>query len=96
MFKHLLIRRNFQARLSLGLALLGCLVWWALNSVRNPGPDATLPVRAASTAGEQTINVKDVSPLKMEGAAALTYLEETEQGQSLMKAVMTAARIPSA
>ena len=90
MFKHLLIRRNFQARLSLGLALVGCLVWLALASFRSPGPDAGDPIRAGSTMGEQTSNVKDVSPAKMEGAAALAYLEETEQGQSLMQAVMTA------
>ena len=90
MFKHLLIRRNFQPRLSLGLALVGCLVWLALASFRSSRPDATVPVRAAGTAGEQTNKVKDVSPLKMEGAAALTYLEETAQGQSLMQAVMTA------
>ena len=89
MFKHLLRRRNFQARLLLGLALVGCLVWLALTSFRSPGPDATVPVRTAGTAGEQT-NVKNVSPAKMEGAAALKYLEETQQGQSLMQAVMAA------
>jgi hypothetical protein len=90
MFSRLLTRANFQTRLVLAIALCGCVAWLTLTFFRSHRRESIGPERAAISLADQPGSSKDSGQSKMEGAAARQYLEETEEGQSLMKAVVTA------
>src|SRR5258705_10329912 len=79
-----------QSRLLLGLALLGCLAWLAVSFFRPPGPYVVGPVRAKSESAQPDNSAQGDTQPRLEGAAAREYLEETEAGQSLTRAIMTA------
>jgi hypothetical protein len=90
MFNSFLTRRNFRTRLVLAIALCGCLAWLALTFFHGDRRESISPVRATITLADQASSGKDAAPTKMEGAAARKYLEETSEGRSLMREVLTA------
>ena len=83
MFKQLFTSPGtFKTRILLLVALFGCLIWLGLNFFPRPGPSdhVVLPQATGVTA----------APRKLEGDSAHAYLQQTSEGQSLMKALATA------
>jgi hypothetical protein len=98
MFKQLFTdARAFQSSLLPAAVLAACLVLLALTAVRQSKPDSDRSLSKDGGGSPPALDVKteggaakDGTP-KLQGAAALEYLEKTEDGRSLAKAV-TAAR----
>lgn len=84
MFKRLMTGLGtLPTRLLLFVALPGCLVWLALTFFRGPAPVAFRAAQATK-ASEVAVAPK-AAPGKLEGEEARVYLEQTSEGQSLMK-----------
>lgn len=76
-------QRETRIRVLLTVGLVGCFVWMALMFFRRAAHDASHQSRqaaAASVPGSQ-------SSRRLEGDSARTYLAQTNDGESLMKAV---------
>ena len=86
MFKQVVTRaRKVNIRIFLTVALVGCLVWLALTFFRRPVRDSGREMR--TTSERVASDAPKDAPRKLEGDGARSYLEQTSEGQSLMKAL---------
>ena len=86
MFGKLIVNQTeAKIRVLVSAALVGCIVWLALTFFRRPGPVAGHPALQADTTAVNTL--PNESAHKLEGDSARSYLEQTNDGQSIMKMV---------